>query len=85
MNGSAMGAPSTSLTPSAGSWVSGAAGVDAKDAERARHPDGYLKVHPIVDGTMARLADYLTRFDLPYHPVVGGIFRRSRLAIRRTS
>ncbi len=31
--------------------------------------DGYLKVHPIVDWNDKHVYDYLTRFDLPYHPL----------------
>jgi hypothetical protein len=31
--------------------------------------DGYLKVHPIVDWNDKHVYDYLTRHDLPYHPL----------------
>ena len=31
--------------------------------------DGYLKVHPIVDWNDKHVYDYLTRYDLPYHPL----------------
>ena len=31
--------------------------------------DGYLKVHPIVDWNDKRVYEYLTRHDLPYHPL----------------
>lgn len=31
--------------------------------------DGYLKVHPIVDWNDKHIYDYLTRHDLPYHPL----------------
>ena len=31
--------------------------------------DGYLKVHPIIDWNDKHVYDYLTRYDLPYHPL----------------
>jgi phosphoadenosine phosphosulfate reductase len=31
--------------------------------------DGFLKVHPIVDWNDKHVYDYLTRYDLPYHPL----------------
>src|SRR5262249_2799394 len=31
--------------------------------------DGYLKVHPIVDWNDKHVYDYLTKHDLPYHPL----------------
>jgi phosphoadenosine phosphosulfate reductase len=31
--------------------------------------DGYLKVHPIVDWNDKHVYDYLTRHELPYHPL----------------
>ena len=31
--------------------------------------DGYLKVHPIIDWNDKHVYDYLTRHDLPYHPL----------------
>jgi phosphoadenosine phosphosulfate reductase len=32
--------------------------------------DGYLKVHPIVDWNDKHVHDYLSRHDLPYHPLL---------------
>jgi phosphoadenosine phosphosulfate reductase len=31
--------------------------------------DGFLKAHPIVDWNDKHVYDYLTRYDLPYHPL----------------
>ena len=55
-----------------------AAGSSASGARRPRRDatlnvlgiqDGYLKVHPIVDWNDKHVYDYLTRYDLPYHPL----------------
>jgi phosphoadenosine phosphosulfate reductase len=53
-------------------WI---VGLRRSQASTRRHlnvlgmQDGYLKVHPIVDWNDKHVYDYLTRFDLPYHPL----------------
>ena len=53
-------------------WI---VGLRRAQAESRRHlsvlglQDGYLKVHPIVDWNDKHVYDYLTRNDLPYHPL----------------
>jgi phosphoadenosine phosphosulfate reductase len=53
-------------------WI---VGLRRSQASTRRHlqvlgvQDGYLKVHPIVDWNDKHVYDYLTRHDLPYHPL----------------
>jgi phosphoadenosine phosphosulfate reductase len=53
-------------------WI---VGLRRSQASTRRHlgvvgvQDGYLKVHPIVDWNDKDVYDYLTRHDLPYHPL----------------
>lgn len=53
-------------------WI---VGLRRAQASTRRHlgvlgrQDGYLKVHPIVDWTDKGVYDYLTRHELPYHPL----------------
>jgi phosphoadenosine phosphosulfate reductase len=53
-------------------WI---VGLRRSQATTRQHLDvlalqnGYLKVHPIVDWNDKHIYDYLTRFDLPYHPL----------------
>ena len=53
-------------------WI---VGLRRSQASTRRHlnvlglQDGYLKIHPIVDWNDKHVYDYLTRYDLPYHPL----------------
>jgi len=53
-------------------WI---VGLRRSQASSRHHLDvlalqnGYLKLHPIVDWNDKHVYDYLTRYDLPYHPL----------------
>jgi phosphoadenosine phosphosulfate reductase len=53
-------------------WIAGLRRAQAstrRDLKVLGDQDGYLKVHPIVDWTDKRVYEYLTRHELPYHPL----------------
>lgn len=53
-------------------WIVGLRRAQAstrKHLEVLGMQDGYLKVHPIVDWNDKHVYDYLTKHDLPYHPL----------------
>ena len=53
-------------------WIVGLRRAQAstrRDLKVVGVQDGYLKVHPIVDWNDKRVYEYLTRHELPYHPL----------------
>jgi phosphoadenosine phosphosulfate reductase len=53
-------------------WIVGlrrAQSSTRRDLRVLQFQDGYLKVHPIVDWNDKHVYEYLTRHDLPYHPL----------------
>ncbi len=53
-------------------WIAGLRRAQAstrRDLKVLGDQDGYLKVHPIVDWNDKRVYEYLTRHELPYHPL----------------
>ncbi|MGH7895384.1 MAG: phosphoadenylyl-sulfate reductase [Candidatus Binatia bacterium] len=53
-------------------WIVGlrrTQGSTRRDLKVLGLQDGYLKVHPIVDWNDKHVYDYLTRHELPYHPL----------------
>jgi len=53
-------------------WIVGLRRTQASTRRELRvleFQDGYLKVHPVVDWNDKHVYEYLTRHDLPYHPL----------------
>jgi phosphoadenosine phosphosulfate reductase len=53
-------------------WITGLRRQQAKSRAELgvlRQQDGLVKIHPIIDWTDRQIYQYLTKYDLPYHPL----------------